>query len=49
MYIGPVGRESVNGQADLVSIRGRVIPKTLKTVPNTSLLNNQQYKSRYQG
>ena len=33
-----------NGPGDLVSIPGRVIPKTLKMVLDTSLLNTQQYK-----
>ena len=33
----------------MVSIPGRVIPKTLKMVLNTSLLNTQQYKVRIKG
>ena len=33
-----------NGPGDLVSIPDRVIPKTLKMVLDTSLLNTQQYK-----
>ena len=33
-----------NGPVDLASIPGRVIPKTLKMVLDTSLLNTQQYK-----
>ena len=33
-----------NGPGDLSSIPGRVIPKTLKIVLDTSLLNTQQYK-----
>ena len=33
-----------NGLGDLSSIPGRVIPKTLKMVLNTSLLNTRQYK-----
>ena len=37
-------RVSANGLGDLGSIPGRVIPKTLKMVLNTSLLNTQQYK-----
>ena len=37
--IGLVGRVFANGQ-----IPGRVIPKTLKMVLDTSLLNTQQYK-----
>ena len=42
--IGPVGRVFTNGPGDLGSIPGRVIPKTLKMVLDTSLLNTQQYK-----
>ena len=38
-----------NGPGDLDSILGRVIPKTLKTVLDTSLLNTQQYKVRIKG
>ena len=34
------------GQEDLDSIPGRVIPKTLKMVLDTALLNTQQYKVR---
>ena len=33
-----------NDLGDLGSIPGRVIPKTLKMVLDTSLLNTQQYK-----
>ncbi len=33
-----------NGQGDLGSVPGRVIPKTLKMLLDTSLLNTQQYK-----
>ena len=33
-----------NGLGDLGSIPGRIIPKTLKMVLDTSLLNTQQYK-----
>ena len=33
-----------NGPGDLGSIPGHVIPKTLKMVLDTSLLNTQQYK-----
>ena len=33
-----------NGPGDMGSIPGRVIPKTLKIVLDTSLLNTQQYK-----
>ena len=42
--IGLVGRVFVNGQGDLGSIPGRVIPNTLKMALDTSLLNTQQYK-----
>ena len=38
-----------NGPGDLGSIPGRVIPKTLKIVLDTSLLNIQQYKLRIKG
>ena len=47
--IGPVGRLFANGPGDLVSIPGRVIPKTLKMVLDTSLLNTQQYKVGIKG
>ena len=43
-FIGLVGRVFANGLADLGSIPGRIIPKTLKMVLDTSLLNTQQYK-----
>ena len=39
-----VGRVFTNGPGDLGSIPDRVIPKTLKMVLDTSLLNTQQYK-----
>ena len=51
-YIRLIGRNSrvfANGPGELVSIRGRVIPKTLKMVLHTSLLNTQQYKVRIKG
>ena len=35
-----------NGPGDLGSIPGRVIPKTLNMLLDTSLLNTQQYKVR---
>ena len=38
-----------NGQGDLGSVPGRVIPKTFKMVLDTSLLNTQQYKVRIKG
>ena len=41
-----MGRVFVDGPGDLGSIPGRVIPKTLKMVLDTSLLNTQQYKVR---
>ena len=48
-FISLVGRVFTNGPGDLGSIPGRVIPKTLKMVLNTSLLNTQQYKVRIKG
>ena len=47
--IGLVGRVFANGLEDLGSIRSRVIPKTLKVVLDTSLLNTQQYKVHIKG
>ena len=47
--LGLVGREFTNGLEDLGSIPGRVIPKTLKMVLDTDLLNTQQYKVRIKG
>ena len=44
-----VGRVFANGLGDLCSIVGRVIPKTLKMVLDTSLLTTQQYKVRIKG
>ena len=44
--IGLAGRVFANGLGDLGSIPDRVIPKTLKMVLDTSLLNTQQYKER---
>ena len=38
-----------NGPGYLGSIPGRVIPKTLKMVLDTSLLNTKQYKVRIKG
>ena len=38
-----------NGQGDLGSVPGHVIPKTLKMVLDTSLLNTQQYKVHIKG
>ena len=48
-FIGLVGRVFTNGPGDLGSILGHVIPKTLKMVLDTSLLNIQQYKVRIKG
>ena len=47
--IGLVGRVFANGSGDLCSILGPVIPKTLKMVLDTSLLNTQQYKVHIKG
>ena len=47
--IGLVGRGFANGPGDLGSIPGHIIPKTLKMVLDTSLLNAQQYKVRIKG
>ena len=44
--IGLVGKVFANGPGDLGSIPGRVLPKTLKMVLDTSLLNTRQYKVR---
>ena len=38
-----------NSPGNLGLILGRVIPKTLKMVLDTSLLNTQQYKERIMG
>ena len=45
----PVGKVFANGPGDQGSIPGRVIPKTLKIVFDTSLHNTQQYKVRFKG
>ena len=47
--IGQVGKVFANGPGDRGSIPGRVIPKTLKIVLDTSLLYTQQYKVRIKG
>ena len=47
--ISLVGRVFVNGPGDLGSIPGCVIPKTLKIILDTSLLNTQLYKVRIKG
>ena len=44
MFIDQVGRVFTNGPGDLGLITGRVIPKTVRMVLDTSLLNTQQYK-----
>ena len=52
IYIGLfflVCRVFANGQGDLGSIPGCVIPKTLEMVLDASLLNTQQYKVRIEG
>ena len=41
---GLEGRVFANGLGDLGSIPGCIIPKTLKMVLDTVLLNTQQYK-----
>ena len=46
IYVGLVGRVFTNDLEDLSSIPGHAIPKTLKLVLYTSLLNTQQYKLR---
>ena len=46
---GLVGRVFTNGPGDLGSIPGHVIPKTLKMVLDTFLLNTRQYKVRIKG
>ena len=46
---GQVGRVFANGPGDLGSIPGCVIPKTLKMVLDTALLNTQHYKVRIKG
>ena len=47
--ISLVGRVFTNGPGDLGSISDRVIPKTLKMVLDTSLLNIRQYKVHIEG
>ena len=44
-----MSRVFANGPGDLGSIPGHVIPKTLKMVLDTSLLNTQQYKVHIKG
>ena len=45
----PENQVFATGLGYLGSIPGRVIPKTLKIVLDTSLLNTQQYKVRIKG
>ena len=45
-FIGIACWVFANGPGDIGSVPGRVIPKTLKMVLDTSLLNTQQYKVR---
>ena len=47
--IGQVSSVFTNGMGDLGSIPVRIIPKTLKMVLDTSLLNTQQYKVHIKG
>ena len=47
--IGLAVRVFANGPGDLGSIPGRVIPKTLKMVLDTTLFNTQHYKVRFKG
>ena len=47
--IGLVSRVFTNGPGDRDSVPGHVIPKTLKMVLDTSLLNTQQYKVHIKG
>ena len=42
-------RVFANGPGDLGSLPGRAIPKSLKIVLDTFLLNTQQYKVRIKG
>ena len=49
MLIVEMGRVFAIGSGDLGSIPGRVVPKTLKMVLDTSLLNTQQYKVHIKG
>ena len=44
-----MGGVFANGPGDLISIPGRVIPKTLKMVLDSSLVKTQQYKVRIEG
>ena len=48
-FIDLEGRVFANGLGNQGSNPGAVIPKTLKMVLDTSLLNTQQYKVRIKG
>ena len=47
--ISLVGRVFANDLVDLGSVPGHVIPKTLKMVLDTSLINTQQYRVHIEG
>ena len=47
--ISLVGRVFFNGVGNRGSIPGRVLPKTLKMILDTFLLNTQKYKERIKG
>ena len=49
MHVGLVVRVFANGPGDQGSIPGHIIPKTLKMVLDTSLLNTQQYNACIKG
>ena len=49
LHIGLVDRVFANGLGDPGSVPGRVTPKTLKMLLDTSLLNTQQYKVLIKG
>ena len=49
MLNGLISRVFANNPGDRGSIPGRVIPKTLKMVLDTYLLNTQHYKVRIKG
>ena len=48
-YSSLVGKVFANGPGEQGSIPGRVTPKTLKKVLDTSLLNTQHYKVHIKG
>ena len=49
VYVYWPSRVFANGLGDLGLIPGRIIPKTLKMVLDTYLLNTQQYKVHIKG